>query len=73
VLGAAIILGIAIGALGGGKLMFIGRRKSLFICIVIGIIGNSITMIFYYPTIIIGRFLFGVSTGLFSAIIPRYV
>ena len=53
--------------------MVIGRRKSLFICIVVGIIGNSVTMIFKYPFLIIGRFLFGISTGLFSAIVPRYV
>jgi len=72
-LGAAVILGIATGALGGGKLMIIGRRKALYVSILLGIIGNSITMILNYPCIILGRFIFGISTGLFSAIVPRYI
>ena len=53
--------------------MVIGRRKSLFICIFLGLIGNSITMIWNYYLILFGRFLFGISTGLLSAIIPRYI
>ena len=53
--------------------MVIGRRKALYVSIILGIIGNSITMILNYPCIIIGRFVFGISTGLFSSIVPRYI
>ena len=67
------MLGMAIGALTGGKLMTIGRRISIIICDVIGIIGASITLYFNYPAMIAGRFVLGISAGLISSIIPRYI
>ncbi len=64
---------MTIGAIVGGILMKIGRRKSLIIICIIGIIGNLITFNFYLTTILIGRFIFGFSTGLSSSIVPRMI
>ena len=64
---------MTIGAISGGKLMTIGRRLALIICDIIGIIGVSITMDFHYPMLLCGRFIFGLSSGLMSSIIPRYI
>lgn len=64
---------MSIGALVGGKMMYIGRRKSLFISIYISMVGISITMYLNFAVIMVGRFLFGLSSGMMSAIIARYV
>ena len=72
-LGATVVLGLTFGALAGGKLMMIGRRRAMILSILLGFIGISITMIWSFKVILVGRFLFGLSAGMFSAIIPRYV
>ena len=72
-MGASIVLGMTIGAITGGVLMKIGRRRSQFICIFLGLVGVRLTLITNIWALLVGRFLFGVSVGLFSAIIPRYV
>ena len=70
-LGAAVVLGMALGAVGGGVLMKIGRRKALFVSCAIGIVGTLITQYFDFTALMIGRFIYGYSVGLFSAICPR--
>ena len=66
------MLGMTIGAVSGGVMMKIGRRRSMFICLVIGLAGNFFTIAIHnFPMIIIGRFLFGISSGLYSSIVPR--
>lgn len=72
-LGASVVLGMTLGAVAGGILMKIGRRRSQFISIFLGLAGVGLTMIVRLWALLAGRFLFGVSVGLFSAIIPRYV
>ena len=72
-IGSALILGVTFGALIGGKLMKIGRRKVQFINIVLGLVGISFTMFLRLETILLGRFLFGMSSGLFVTTIPRYI
>ena len=61
------------GAIVGGILMKIGRRKSLIIICLIGMTGNLITFNFYFWTILLGRFIFGFATGLSSSIVPRII
>lgn len=66
------MLGMTLGAVSGGVMMKIGRRKSMFVCLAIGLVGNGITFdIHSFALIIIGRFLFGISAGLYSSIVPR--
>ena len=64
---------MTIGALSGGKIMYIGRRRTLFLGITIGITGVCITMVWNLYTIMIGRFLFGYSSGLMSVVLPRFI
>lgn len=64
---------MTIGGACGGFLMKIGRRNAQFVNILIGLAGIGIC----YPLhpiawILSGRFLGGLSTGLFSSTIPRY-
>ena len=67
-----MILGTAIGAVSGGVLMKIGRRRSMFICLAIGLAGNSLTIdIDSFWLIMVGRLLFGASAGLYSSIVPK--
>ena len=47
-IGASIILGCMIGALGGAKLMQYGRRRAHFYACAIGILGVSLTLITNY-------------------------
>ena len=68
-----MVLGCSIGAVSGGILMKIGRRNGIFIAIFIGLIANCISLYFTLYAILLGRFLFGLSAGLFSSIVPRYV
>lgn len=71
-LGGSLMLGMTIGAVTGGVMMQIGRRKSMFICLAIGLVGNFCTIdIHNFTLIIFGRFLFGVSSGLYSSIVPK--
>ena len=71
-LGSSVILGMTLGAISGGILMQIGRRRSMFICLLIGIVGNFCTMsIHNFLMIMFGRFLFGYSVGLYSSIVPK--
>ena len=89
-LGGAVTLGMTLGAVAGGMVMRIGRRKAIFYCATIGIIGTGISILpVFYPDnpdgtndtnfklnfslFMIGRFLFGLSVGLFSSICPRYL
>ena len=72
-MGSSIVLGISVGAVSGGKLMKIGRRKACFVAIATGIFGIGITMFFHMSTLIIGRLFFGLACGFFSSIVPRYI
>ena len=65
---------MTLGALSGGILMKIGRRRSLFINAVIGIVGCLITInIHSFAMILIGRVLYGFSTGLMTSITPKFI
>ena len=72
-MGSSVVLGISIGAILGGKLMMIGRRRAEFVNIGLGILGLGITMFLNFPCLLIGRFLYGLSAGLIGAITPRYI
>ena len=73
-LGGAVMLGMTIGALIGGILMKIGRRRSMFICLAIGIAGNLISIkIDNFYMLTGGRFLYGLSSGLYTPIIPKFL
>lgn len=73
-LGSSVTLGMTIGAVGGGLLMKIGRRRAILYCCILGMIANGITIVpLNIWAILIGRFLFGLSVGFFSSICPRFI
>ena len=71
-IGTSVVLGMTLGAVSGGQLMKIGRRKAVIIACSFGIIGNVITNFLSFYNLIIGRLLFGFSVGLFSSMVPRF-
>jgi len=66
-----MILGCVVGAGSAGSIMKFGRRKALFLGTVIGVIGIGTTLVGTLTPIIIGRFWFGVSSGLLSVVVPK--
>ena len=72
-LGSILVLGMTIGAVCGGLLMQIGRRKAIFMACFLGMTGISITLDLNFTALMIGRFLLGFSVGLLSTIIPRFI
>ena len=64
---------MALGSVIGGKMMSIGRRLSMIISILISIAAVSVTLIKEFKVIMIGRFFYGLTSGMMSAIIARYV
>ena len=45
----------------------------MIVIIFVGILGIAVTMIWNFYVILIGRFLFGLSAGMFTSVSPRYV
>ena len=70
-IGSAGMLGMTFGAVSGGLLMQIGRRKSLFIVIAISIAASVVIFHLNFTLLLISRFLFGFAAGLYSSIIPK--
>ena len=64
---------MTIGSFGGGILMSHGRRRTIILSLLIGLLGNIVTYYFNFYVIMIGRFLFGISTGIFSSTIIRFI
>ena len=64
---------IMISASMGGKFMSIGRLNVLDIAAVTGIIGVALTLILKIEIILLGRVLYGISTGLIAVAWPRYM
>lgn len=71
-IGSSLVLGMTIGAVCGGILMRIGRRRAVILVNIIGVTGCIITITpLDYTRILIGRFLLGLSVGLISSICPK--
>lgn len=67
------MIGMTFGAVSGGLLMKIGRRKSLLIVIAISIAGSLVIFHLNFTLLLISRLLFGFSAGLFTSIIPKFL
>lgn len=58
----------------GGPIMWIGRRRCMFVCIFIGVSGNIISInLKYFWMVITGRFLYGFAVGMYQSIVPRMI
>lgn len=67
------MLGAAIGAFTGGKVMYIGRRKTLMIAMAIAITGNLLSLYLEIWSLTFAKFLFGLGVGLYCPVIPKYI
>ena len=72
-MGSSGILGMALGAISGGKIVKVGWKKSYLIGCFIGLIGVGISVIETIPTILVGRLIFGFACGIHSISVPRYM
>ena len=65
------ILGMCIGALIAGQIVKNGRRRYLIIFGVIAIFGTAMTLLENVWSIIFGRMIHGICTGIFMTAAPR--
>ena len=72
-MGSSGILGTTIGAISGGTVIKMGRRKTFIWATVIGFVGVMITMFENLGAIIFGRIIYGFACGLLSIVGPRFI
>lgn len=69
-----VAVGAAISASTSGKIADkLGRRKTLLLADIMSMVAAAITCIPFTPTFGIGRFISGLSIGIFAAICPVYI
>ena len=68
-----MVFGLMTGALTGGHLMKAGRRNALLFACSLGITGVSLTARLSFGTILIGRFMYGISCGIMGITSSRFV
>ena len=64
---------MAIGALSGGRMIPYGRRLSMIITSLIGIVGTGFTLIEVYTLLLLGRVILGFSAGTLGTIVIRMI
>jgi MFS family permease len=69
----ASVLGISIGAIVGGKIIAYGRRKSVLIFDLLGIIGSVLSIIENFYVILVGRLMYGFAAGVLVTACPKIV
>ena len=62
-IGTSIVVGMAIGAFTAGKVIPYGRRLSMMLANMIGIIGVCLTLIQNFYLLLLGRIIWGFSAG----------
>ena len=62
-----------LGALSGGKMIPYGRRLSMIITSVCGLIGTSLCLIENFALFLIGRVIFGFAAGAQGTIVIRMI
>jgi len=67
------LLGASIGALFSGKLAYLGRWRCIMVANVILVVGSLISFIESWPILLAGRFIYGLSSGVFSVYCPKYI
>jgi MFS family permease len=73
-LSSAIPIGAAFGSIMAGKItLLIGRRLSFILFDILSIIGIAFTLILNEYSMLIGRFISGISSGAFGVVISIYV
>eukprot|EP00347_Sterkiella_histriomuscorum_P020023 403339395 len=71
--GSSGVFGLAVGSMSSGFIMKNGRKKTLIISSLIGIAGVAMQQIPTMATIIVGRVIYGIATGIYSVAVGRYI
>ena len=69
----ASVLGVSIGAIVGGKIIAYGRRRSVLIFDLLGILGSVLSIISNFYVILLGRLTFGFAAGVLVTACPKIV
>ena len=72
-IGSSIMVGLSAGAMFGGKIIVIGRRKTQLLMNLLGMVGVGMTLIENFWMLILGRVVYGLAVGVESVCMPRYV
>ena len=67
------VLGVSIGAIVGGKIIAYGRRRSVLIFDVLGLLGSALSLIPNFYVILLGRLLYGFAAGVLVTACPKIV
>src|SRR5947209_4665598 len=67
------ILGAVLGSLIGGKIIHIGRRKSMILCNGVAFVGSLVCSIKSLTLISLGRLIFGFACGVYSILVPLMI
>lgn len=68
-----IMAGAAVGALFGGTIAGLGRWNCLMITNIVVLAGGILSLFSNFPVFCVGKFLAGLSAGLFSLFSPKYI
>lgn len=72
-IGTSIVVGLAIGAFTGGKIIPYGRRRAMILTSFVGIVGVGLTMIENFYILLLGRIIFGFTAGSQGVIVVRMI
>jgi MFS family permease len=72
-IGSSAVLGACIGSIIGGKIITIGRRKSMIIFLFVSAIAVLGTIFLNFYTLCLGRLFLGIGGGLFAVALPRMI
>lgn len=67
------LLGASTGALFSGPFSYLGRWRCIMIANAILILGSLITFIESFTFLLVGRFIYGLSSGIFSVYCPKFI
>ena len=67
------VIGITLGSIIGGVLVSKGRRINIIIFNIIAILGSCMSIVTNFWVLMVGRFLFGFSSGVFLCATPKVI
>lgn len=72
-IGSSVLVGLCTGAMFGGKVILIGRRKTMLLMNIVGSVGVAMTLVQNLSMLLIGRLIYGLAVGIESVCMPRYI
>ena len=66
-------MGLAAGSMFGGKIIQIGRRRTMLMMNLVGMFGVTMTLFENLYMLLLGRVIYGIAVGVQSVCMPRYL